>query len=83
MTLKLNFDADRNFVKTDWIEYFNDFVKPNKQFRAPTEKERVALQDLSQALIPLEGSNDAEELQNLMAGGRELAELSSELGGTV
>jgi hypothetical protein len=28
MTLKLNFDADRNLAKTDWIEYFNDFVKP-------------------------------------------------------
>jgi hypothetical protein len=28
MTLKLNFDADRNYVKTDWIEFFNDFVKP-------------------------------------------------------
>ncbi len=29
------------------------------------------------------GEIDAEELQNLMAGGRELAELSEELGGTV
>lgn len=28
MTLKLNFEFDGNRVKTDWIEYFNDFVKP-------------------------------------------------------
>jgi hypothetical protein len=24
--LKLNFDADRNYVKTDWIEYYTDFI---------------------------------------------------------
>jgi hypothetical protein len=28
MTLKLNFELDAHRVKTDWIEYFNDFVRP-------------------------------------------------------
>lgn len=28
MTLKLNFELDANLVKTDWIEYYNDFTKP-------------------------------------------------------
>lgn len=26
MTLKLNFEGDANYVKTDWIQYFNDFI---------------------------------------------------------
>ena len=66
MTLKLNFDADRNFVKTDWIEYFNDFVKPGKVYREATDKERAALQDLSDRLEAKLGSTDAEDLQNLV-----------------
>jgi lysyl-tRNA synthetase class 1 len=32
------------------VRYFNDFVKPQKTFRAPTDQERVALEDLSAAL---------------------------------
>ena len=32
------------------VRYFNDFVKPTKVFRAPTEQERAALQDLADAL---------------------------------
>lgn len=32
------------------VRYFNDFVKPNKVFRAPTEQERAALADLANAL---------------------------------
>ncbi|MEZ5715227.1 MAG: lysine--tRNA ligase [Paracoccaceae bacterium] len=31
------------------VRYFNDFVKPEKQFRAPTEQERAALTDLAAA----------------------------------
>ncbi|HEX4296936.1 MAG TPA: lysine--tRNA ligase [Devosia sp.] len=48
------------------VRYFNDRVKPTKTFRAPTEKERVALQDLSDRLAAFEGSTDAEALQNLV-----------------
>jgi len=48
------------------VRYFNDFIKPTKVFRAPTDKERAALQDLADELAALEGSNDAEALQNLV-----------------
>ena len=32
------------------VRYFNDFVKPAKTFRAPTDQERAALSDLAAAL---------------------------------
>ena len=48
------------------VRYFNDKVKPTKTYRAPTDQERVALQDLADQLAPHEGSTDAEELQNLV-----------------
>jgi lysyl-tRNA synthetase class 1 len=32
------------------VRYFNDFVKPTKVFRAPTDQERAALEDLAAAL---------------------------------
>ncbi|KCV81930.1 lysyl-tRNA ligase [Actibacterium atlanticum] len=31
------------------VRYYNDFVKPNKQYRAPTDQERAAMQDLAAA----------------------------------
>jgi len=48
------------------VRYFNDFVKPTKVFRAPTDKERAALQELADELAQYEGSDDAEALQNLV-----------------
>ena len=48
------------------VRYFNDRVKPTKKFRAPSDKERAALQDLADQLAAKEGSIDAEELQNLV-----------------
>ena len=48
------------------VRYFNDRVAPTKTFRAPTEKERAALQDLADQLAAKEGSTDAAELQNLV-----------------
>jgi lysyl-tRNA synthetase class 1 len=48
------------------VRYFNDRVKPEKTFRAPTEKERAALQQLADELAPHGGSTNAEELQNLV-----------------
>lgn len=47
------------------VRYFNDRVKPGKTFRAPSDKEREAMADLSAKLEALEGSSDAEALQNL------------------
>jgi lysyl-tRNA synthetase class 1 len=47
------------------INYYEDFVRPNKRFRAPDEKERAAMQDLLARLKALpEGCQDAELTQN-------------------
>ncbi|MCD7059064.1 lysine--tRNA ligase [Pelagibacterium xiamenense] len=48
------------------IRYFEDFVKPEKAFRTPTDVEAAALRDLSEALAPHAGSTDATELQNIV-----------------
>jgi lysyl-tRNA synthetase class 1 len=45
------------------LAYYRDFVRPAKAYRAPTEAERAALADLSEALRPLVGSVDGEALQ--------------------
>ena len=46
------------------IRYFNDFVKPAKRFRAPTDSERAALEALSQALGELEPGADGAAIQD-------------------
>jgi lysyl-tRNA synthetase, class I len=46
------------------INYYRDFVAPTKQFREPTDTERVALQDLRDALSQLPAESTAEEIQN-------------------
>jgi lysyl-tRNA synthetase class 1 len=48
------------------VRYFQDFVKPAKTYRAPSEKERAALLDLRARLAAWEGGADAEELQNVV-----------------
>jgi lysyl-tRNA synthetase class 1 len=48
------------------VRYFNDRVAPTKQFRAASDKERAALQDLHDRLETKLGSTDAEDLQNLV-----------------
>ncbi|HSB58872.1 MAG TPA: lysine--tRNA ligase, partial [Methyloceanibacter sp.] len=45
------------------IRYFHDFVKPNKDYRAPSEKERAALLDLDARLAKLPRGVLAEEIQ--------------------
>jgi lysyl-tRNA synthetase class 1 len=45
------------------IAYYRDFVKPAKQYRAPDETERAALDDLAQALEALPPGADAETIQ--------------------
>ncbi len=45
------------------IRYFEDFVKPAKTFRAPSDKERAALADLREKLAGLAGENDPEVIQ--------------------
>jgi lysyl-tRNA synthetase class 1 len=46
------------------VNYYQDFVKPAKQFRAADETERAALSDLSTLLATLPSHSTAEEIQN-------------------
>jgi lysyl-tRNA synthetase class 1 len=47
------------------IAYYDDFVKPSKKFRAATEKERAAFEDLIRRLDALPGDvTEAETIQN-------------------
>lgn len=48
------------------IRYFDDFVKPTKTFREPTDIERGALTALADGLGKLSGEADAETIQNLV-----------------
>ena len=48
------------------VRYYQDFVRPAKQYRAANPTERVALQDLTAALRALPAANDAESLQTLI-----------------
>jgi lysyl-tRNA synthetase class 1 len=45
------------------LAFYRDFVRPAKAYRAPSEAERAALAELSEALAPFAGSTDAEALQ--------------------
>ena len=46
------------------INYYRDFVKPDKRYRAPDDIERAALEDLAAALEALAAGADAEAIQN-------------------
>jgi lysyl-tRNA synthetase class 1 len=46
------------------INYYEDFVKPSKRFRAPTDQERVAMEALVAKLKALPAGADAEAIQN-------------------
>ena len=48
------------------IRYYDDFVKPAKQFRAPTTEEGAALKALDALLAAAPPTATAEELQNLV-----------------
>ncbi|TMJ03445.1 MAG: lysine--tRNA ligase [Alphaproteobacteria bacterium] len=48
------------------INYYRDFVAPTKQFREPTDAERVALSDLRDALSNLPQGASAEDIQNVV-----------------
>ncbi|MEO1329757.1 MAG: lysine--tRNA ligase [Pseudomonadota bacterium] len=48
------------------VRYFQEQVKPHKQFRAPTDLERAALRDLADKLRGYDGETDAETLQSLV-----------------
>jgi lysyl-tRNA synthetase class 1 len=48
------------------LRYFQDFVRPAKKYRAPSEKERAALIALAEALEGADLKADAEALQNIV-----------------
>jgi lysyl-tRNA synthetase, class I len=48
------------------VRYFNDFVKPTRVFRAPTDVEREALQALRDALASYDGPIEDSELQSVV-----------------
>jgi len=48
------------------VRYFQDFVAPTRQFRAPTETERAALADLAGRLAAWQGPADPEALQSMV-----------------
>ncbi|WP_232628187.1 lysine--tRNA ligase [Methylobacterium sp. Leaf118] len=60
------------------LAYYRDFVRPQKQYRAPTEEEAAALRDLSQTLTEHEDSTDPEALQAIVyeVGRRHFPDLS-------
>lgn len=48
------------------VRYFNDYVKPEKTYRAPDARERQALEKLVEGLSAWTAEPDAEELQSLV-----------------
>ncbi|MBS8227158.1 lysine--tRNA ligase [Vannielia litorea] len=48
------------------VKYFEDFVAPTRQFRAPSEPEREALEALRGKLAAWDGGQDAEGLQGIV-----------------
>jgi lysyl-tRNA synthetase class 1 len=48
------------------VRYYNDFVKPTKIYRAPTDLEREALEDLRDQLKTWDGGLNADALQSLV-----------------
>lgn len=48
------------------IRYFHDFVKPNKNYRAPTERERAALAELSETFAGLPQGASGEDIQTMV-----------------
>ena len=48
------------------VAYYSDFVKPNKVFRAPSDLERTALEELRDNLKSWDGGLDAEALQSMV-----------------
>ncbi|MEM8728788.1 MAG: lysine--tRNA ligase [Pseudomonadota bacterium] len=48
------------------VRYYNDFVKPGKVFRAPSDAEREALEALRAALATYDGALEDEALQSVV-----------------
>ncbi|MBJ3762150.1 lysine--tRNA ligase [Maribius pontilimi] len=55
---------DLDAAATFAVRYYNDFVKPEKVYRMPDDRERAALEDLEARLAAWDGPLDAEALQS-------------------
>ncbi len=48
------------------VRYYDDFVKPKKQYRAADDRERAALSELADRLEAMAGERDSETVQNVV-----------------
>ena len=48
------------------MAYYRDFVEPTKSYRAPSDQERAAMEDLVGRLKAWDGGADPEELQSMV-----------------
>jgi lysyl-tRNA synthetase class 1 len=48
------------------IRYYDDFVKPTKRYRPPTDKERAAMEDLAARFEALGGERDGAKVQDVV-----------------
>ncbi len=48
------------------VRYYDDFVKPQKKYRAPSDKERAALEDLASRFEALGNVRDSEAVQSVV-----------------
>ncbi len=48
------------------IRYYEDFVKPTKQYRAPTDKERAAMTELAARFDAMAGERDGAKVQDVV-----------------
>ena len=46
------------------LQYYKDFIAPNKKYKLPSENEKMALESLNIRLGKLNNSTDAEEIQS-------------------
>ena len=66
-----NYDAEASPEKNPFLDalagyavrYYHDFIKPEKSYRAPTDAERAALDELKTYLEGLSGNEDADTIQ--------------------
>jgi lysyl-tRNA synthetase class 1 len=48
------------------VNYYRDFIKPDKRFSVPSDSERKALEDLLSELNNLKGSESGDEIQSIV-----------------
>ncbi len=48
------------------LRYYEDFVRPQKRYRAPSPRERAALEDLAAALEAMPAEREGEAVQNVV-----------------